>query len=562
MLVSHKTTVESTLHYDLVEHVNAEISLRSGFKTSDLELWLRSTFLFVRMQKNPLHYAKDGELDVSLAPEEALKEICSKTLSRLNLHSMVDLGNQEGLKSTPYGEILSRYSISFDSMLELLQLSRATIKELLGVISAAKEFSGIRLRQGEKSAFAQLSKHADIRYPVAKINGAAEKINLLIQGTLASLPLQQLLKNGEVPINPTGDILMIFRSCSRIVMAALNLATTKRDAFTAKNALALLRSVNGRAWEDSYHTLKQIEGIGEKSISTLAVAGLPRYQDVASAEPGRLELLLKRQPPFGHKVIAAAASLPHIALAISEQSIKKDQRTGAISAMIQVTVELQNRTRSKILTRGKDGSPYFLSVLTMSSDAEEFHDSRRSRLQILTNGPQTFCVPCNLHKTNQSIVVWAGCDNIAGSLVKAEHKPNIDPADFPPSAEEEGAVRLAEELAHLEKCPDFFADSSSEDEIASSPPRKALAVRKTPNKAVQPREPPRAAEKPQLLPNGKYRCAHLCKKRPSCGHLCCREGLTHPPKTKGPATSVPVQPQSSSKQSSKRETQSAQNQGK
>jgi ATP-dependent DNA helicase HFM1/MER3 len=68
MLAQGSEQIESSLHLNFVEHLNAEIRLgtisdSSSVNPSLIDLlvngaldWLRSTFLFVRIQSNPTRY--------------------------------------------------------------------------------------------------------------------------------------------------------------------------------------------------------------------------------------------------------------------------------------------------------------------------------------------------------------------------------------------------------------------------------------------------------------------------------------------------------------------------
>lgn len=48
--------VESNLHKNLIEHLNAEVVLHTITDLSLAMEWLASTFLYVRARKNPKHY--------------------------------------------------------------------------------------------------------------------------------------------------------------------------------------------------------------------------------------------------------------------------------------------------------------------------------------------------------------------------------------------------------------------------------------------------------------------------------------------------------------------------
>lgn len=162
------------------------------------------------MQKNPSHYCRLGEAG-SKSPLEVLQEVCGAALSDLATHQLTATSERGVISPTDFGEILSKYYISFDTMLELLQLRQASVKDLITFVSRAKEFSDIRMRQGERAAYVALKSNSEIRYPPEKIGGVPDKINLIIQGILSALPLQRLLKTESAPVNPIGDILITFR---------------------------------------------------------------------------------------------------------------------------------------------------------------------------------------------------------------------------------------------------------------------------------------------------------------------------------------------------------------
>ena len=46
----------ASLHQHLIEHLNAEIVLGTITDVSVSLEWLRSTFLYIRVNKNPKHY--------------------------------------------------------------------------------------------------------------------------------------------------------------------------------------------------------------------------------------------------------------------------------------------------------------------------------------------------------------------------------------------------------------------------------------------------------------------------------------------------------------------------
>jgi hypothetical protein len=64
----------------------------------------------------------------------------------------------------------------------------------------------------------------------------------------------------------------------------------RKDGGSAKNALELLRTVNGKAWENTATVFRQIDMIGSKSIKSLAIHGIT-CQQAKKATPPVLSLI-------------------------------------------------------------------------------------------------------------------------------------------------------------------------------------------------------------------------------------------------------------------------------
>jgi ATP-dependent DNA helicase HFM1/MER3 len=117
-LVSGSESLESSLHLNLIEHLNAEIGLGNIKSTESAASWLAGTFLFVRLRRNPTHYRlKEGANRNDT--NEMLRHICEKDIKLLQEYGLVDT---KSLKSTPFGDAMSRYSIRYETMKRLIKM--------------------------------------------------------------------------------------------------------------------------------------------------------------------------------------------------------------------------------------------------------------------------------------------------------------------------------------------------------------------------------------------------------------------------------------------------------
>lgn len=86
-----KQVIESSLHESLMEHLNTEISLKAIRNEIEATAWLHSTFLYVRIQKNPGYYRLKncGSEEAGLSGEKRLEAIFLKDLSALEKGQLV-----------------------------------------------------------------------------------------------------------------------------------------------------------------------------------------------------------------------------------------------------------------------------------------------------------------------------------------------------------------------------------------------------------------------------------------------------------------------------------------
>jgi len=98
------------LHINLAEHLNSEIGLGTITDIDSAKIWLRSSFLYQRMKKNPNYYSlgtKDNQ-----TYEECIDEVVMDSVAQLKkteLIEHVEDGKDSGkLTSTQYGEIMSK----------------------------------------------------------------------------------------------------------------------------------------------------------------------------------------------------------------------------------------------------------------------------------------------------------------------------------------------------------------------------------------------------------------------------------------------------------------------
>lgn len=110
-LVNGTTKLESSLHLHLDEHLNSEIGLGTITNIASAKEWLRNSFLWRRLQKNPKHYAIGKNEDETW--QGKLDELVVQSVMKLKETELVEYDSEgDGeMCSTEYGDIMSKVCI-------------------------------------------------------------------------------------------------------------------------------------------------------------------------------------------------------------------------------------------------------------------------------------------------------------------------------------------------------------------------------------------------------------------------------------------------------------------
>ncbi|KAI0950168.1 hypothetical protein AcV7_008716 [Taiwanofungus camphoratus] len=542
-LVQGQTVLESCLHLNLSEHINSEVGLGTITDLDTAKKWLHSSFLYRRIKKNPKHYAIGKESGQTW--QERIDDMVTQSVEKLQETELITYSdeNHSRLCSTEYGDIMSKFYVRQSTMSLILKLpERATSREILEMISNAEEFSGIKIRGGEKQVYNKMREHNDIRFQIKKVEKPADKVFMLIQAVLGGISLSDSeYKSGDT--NPGLEAVSVFRHVPRVAKAAVEVAIVKKAGAQIKHGLEVMRCLNARAWEDRPVVLRQIEHIGEKSLKVLAEHNITTFTALRRQDPLRLEALLNRRPPFGHEMLASVNQFPQYLLKI----IEKDMTTHGGEKPIEIELSIEcglvteGSTTHRQKKKGKPKVSDMTVVLTLTSDLE-FIDFRRIPTKALRES-KSFSVTYQLTKPSQSVTVHIASEDIAGVTVTETYKPKVAAENYP-TMDTRPQSSLDMMLEGLDDDPDFWNMGPDDEDIPKATHMKTSETGDSPlkhkfesgksstgNKADVKggASPLKTLLGPKRLSNGNYECNHTCKNKTKCRHMCCRDGVPKPP---------------------------------
>jgi ATP-dependent DNA helicase HFM1/MER3 len=128
-LVSGQEPLESCLHLNLIDHLNAEVGLGTVTDLPSAKRWLASTFLYVRLGQNTNHYRLKEDV-IGRNDDQLLDDICAKDIALLQGADLVT--QKDTLSCTEFGDAMTRYYVKFDSMQVFMSLPpRAKASEIV-----------------------------------------------------------------------------------------------------------------------------------------------------------------------------------------------------------------------------------------------------------------------------------------------------------------------------------------------------------------------------------------------------------------------------------------------
>lgn len=553
-MVTGQETLESCLHRNLIDHLNAEIGLGTITNASSAKKWLSGTFLYVRLKENPEHYRIDGDAS-GRNLDERLEAFCNRGIASLGEHDLIQ--KTPKLRCTEFGDAMTRYYIQFETMKLLLALPpQAKTSEILSAIAQAAEYKEIRFRAGEKPTYKELNKNGSIKFPIpVNLDASAHKVSLVIQATLGAVDLPSQDYKQRTEFNTARTI--IFQSVNRLIKCVVDCNLFLEDSVTSRNALALARSLGARVWDDSPLHLKQLDGVGLVTVRKLAAAGIRSIEDIDTAEHHRIEQILSRNPPYGAQLQEKARAFPRLRVSlmlVGEPVVKQGEH---VAVRICAEVSFLNEKIPDVFNR----KTVSMCMLAEVSDGHVVQFTRISAKRLHKGTDISFTA--HLTQPNQSIRVHVSCEDIAGTLCHAVLKPDIPFSAFPTpkTAADSGkkpvhapntAKRRAESAPkrqQQEHIEDEFDDAGLDDSdlvLAEDPEfaniddfeevRQGATKGQKKSKGTSQRKDSAATEdrEPRQLENGKWACKHACKDKTACKHLCCREGLDKKPKPSKP----------------------------
>jgi replicative superfamily II helicase len=243
--VLSQVPIESQFLNHLADNLNAEIALGTVASIDEAVAWLRYSYLYVRMRRNPPAYG--------IAPKEIiddpdlydrLKRICKEAAMKLRTCGMITFDPAEAtgtLRIRDVGRVASNYYLTSHTVEIFGERLQPGLNEedVLALVSSAGEFNNLRVREEELRELDALRDGAPLRIKHDTAT-AAGKATLLIMAYISKYPLDTF--------SLISDSNYISQNGGRVLRALFEIVRTQGWLNAALRCLTMCCAFERRVW--------------------------------------------------------------------------------------------------------------------------------------------------------------------------------------------------------------------------------------------------------------------------------------------------------------------------
>lgn len=486
-LIKGNEKLESSLHLNLFENITAEIQLETIRSLDSAYTWIQSTFFYQRYLQNPTAYPKVfSKANSSYPLKHQLKMFLKELIDEL-IEEQIIVNQNGSLKCTVYGQALSKSYVLYDTIKQMIKAkSQLSFKNALTLVSNSAEFASLKIRHNQKRLYKEINTSPLILQQIdpAKLETYSAKASLIIQFELGGLEFPVFQGSIKFLYEFKSEKSSIFKTLPRILKAAIEVFSHKKDAISTNSFLKLNRCIAARCWENTSLVLRQFEGIGISYARKLKTRGITTIQKIKSLERDKLEQYLGLKPGAGQKIAKCISSLPTLNLAINNIGCKTD---GSVN--IEINPSIKNS--SDPLTYVWNGN--YTNVYVMVEASGNIVDFRRLPLRKILDS-KSFSIKYKLEHKTDFIKVYFDTETIAGMGKVVD-------------------VDVSGAVLHLPEKVDQN-DVDLEDEFSDSIDFNNILLNNVETNMVK-----------SVKKGDSINCNHKCGDKKNCRHFCCKEGV-------------------------------------
>ncbi|KAI2618543.1 P-loop containing nucleoside triphosphate hydrolase protein [Hypomontagnella submonticulosa] len=543
-MISGDEILESTLHRNLVEHLNSEISLGTIQDVQTAKKWIAGTFLSVRVRQSPSLYHLQDVRNAEDA-DKKMEEWCERDVKLLQQYDLVT--EQAPFKCTEYGHAMSRYMVNFETMKLLMSIPRgAGIQEILTSLCLAVELKEFRFKPDERALFRELNKSPFILHPIKETLAQTwHKVFLMVQIHLGGVELPSEKGQGHLRYRFAADKTAIFDRLNRLVRCFVDCRAIDCDGYSTKAGLELARGLAANSWENKPSQLSQIPGFGPVTVRKWVGHGVYTVLGLADRGFDEIERISSRNPPYGMNLLKTLEAFPRLAMEahINTATAHRPNPQDDVTVVMKVNLRYTN-TKGVPKWNNKVPAATFMALTTDGNLTYFWRGNLRS-IDESTGLELKF--PVALSGPEQKISCYFSCEEIVGTQVSKTLEPGIPEAAFKNKRSHVASLQTPvvnslddmdfDDLADEDMMSAVPTSTSQHDDLESLDFAEPLDGNEDDFPLIDTilsQDTSPSVFEPMKMDNGRWMCNHRCRNGgltasgKTCTHKCCHEGLYRP----------------------------------
>ncbi|KAK8090893.1 Sec63 Brl domain-containing protein [Apiospora phragmitis] len=315
--VTEQQPIESRFSSKLVDNLNAEIALGTVTSIPEAVQWIGYSYLFVRMQRNPMTYGIEwSEIRDDPTLVQRRRQLAIQAARTLQKSQMVIFNEiTEELRSKDIGRIASQFYIQQTSVevFNMMMKPHATEADILKMISMSGEFDNIQSRDSEEKELTHLRREVVPCDVDGGIDTPQAKTNILLQAYICrAQPEDFALSN---------DLNYVAQQSGRICRSLFMMALNRRWGHQCLVLLTLAKSIERRIWPFQ-HPLHQFD-LPKSVLSQLDAKESLTVEAMRDMEPAEIGSLVHNHSA-GKKIAGILDNFPTVSVDAEIAPLNRD----------------------------------------------------------------------------------------------------------------------------------------------------------------------------------------------------------------------------------------------
>lgn len=316
--VTQQQPIESRFSKRLVDNLNAEIALGTVTSVTEAVQWLGYSYLFTRMQRNPLTYGIDwAEIRDDPQLVQRRRTLIIQAAQTLQQSQMIIFNETtEELRSKDVGRIASQYYVQQSSVqiFNTMMRPRAGEADALKMISLSGEFDHVQSRDSESKELT----HLRTEFAPCQIEGGVDtthaKTNILLQSYISRARVDDFTL--------VSDTNYVAQNAARICRSLFMTALNRRWGYQCLVLLSLCKSIEKRVWpyQHPFHQFDLPQPVLRNLDEKGASASIEALRDMETAEIGELV----HNKGMGHTISRLLDNFPTLSVEAEIAPLNRD----------------------------------------------------------------------------------------------------------------------------------------------------------------------------------------------------------------------------------------------